>query len=85
MNYHWNVTIPSDKALINIQNYDLTNTEKVFEANMKLERKNLRSLSLITSWLSLPFTAVKIVSLIYWQATKLFFKRIPFVNYQKPE
>lgn len=84
MNYHWNVTIPSKKAFVNIQNFNLSNTEKIFEANMKLEKKTLSSLTLITSWLSLPFTAIKIVSLIYWQATKLFLKRIPFVNYQKP-
>ena len=83
MNYHWNVTVPDKKAFVNIKNYDLTNTYKIFEANMKLEKKSLNSLLLVKSWLSLPFTAIKIVSLIYWQAAKLFIKRIPFVNHQK--
>jgi DUF1365 family protein len=83
MNYHWNATVPNKKAFVNIQNFDLSNTTKVFEANMKLEKKSINSMTLLASWLSLPFTAIKIVSLIYWQAAKLFIKRIPFVNYQK--
>ena len=80
MNYHWNVSAPSSKAFINIQNFNHSNTEKVFEANMVLTKQSLSVLSLLKSWLSLPFTAVKIVSLIYWQATKLLLKRVPIVD-----
>lgn len=83
MNYHWHVTTPGNKANVNIKNYDLSNKHKIFEANMILEKQLLSSLPIIKSWVSLPFTVIKIVTLIYWQAAKIFIKRIPFVNYQK--
>ena len=80
MNYHWNVTHPSEKLFINIKNMTLESQEKVFEANMKLTKQPLKTLTLVKSWLSLPFTIIKIVSLIYWQALRLFIKRIPIVD-----
>ncbi len=83
MNYRWHVTKPNKKAYVNIQNIDNETNNKVFEANMKLEKQPLSSLPIIKSWMSLPFTVIKIVTLIYWQALKIFLKRIPFVHYQK--
>jgi len=83
MNYHWHVSTPSNKAFINIQNFNHDNTEKVFEANMTLTKQPLNVLSLLISWLSLPFTVLKTVSLIYWQAVKLLLKGIPLVD-KKP-
>lgn len=80
INYHWNINRPKEKILINIQNLTLDSNEKVFEANMKLTKQPLKVLTLVKSWLSLPFTIIKIVSLIYWQAIRLFIKRIPIVD-----
>jgi len=84
MNYQWLIKHSPENFLINIQNFTSTptpnNGEKVFEANMTLSKQQLKSLTLIKSWLSLPFTVVKIVSLIYWQALKLFIKKIPIVD-----
>ena len=83
INYHWNINRPSEKLFINIQNFTQDTNEKVFEANMKLTKRPLKTLSLIKSWLSLPFTIIKIVTLIYWQAIKLFIKRVPIVDKAK--
>jgi len=80
MNYHWHVSQPSSKAHVNIQNFDKDNTEKIFEANMTLTKQPLSTLSFIKSWMSLPFTIVKTVTLIYWQAAKLLLKRVPIVD-----
>lgn len=80
MNYHWHINSPSKKVFINIQNFTLDTHEKVFEANMKLTKRPLKTFSLIKSWLTMPFTIVRIVTLIYWQATKLYLKRIPIVD-----
>jgi len=84
MNYHWLIKHSPDDFLINIQNFTpisvANKAEKVFEANMILSKQQLKSFALIKSWLSLPFTVVKIVSLIYWQALKLFIKKIPIVD-----
>lgn len=83
MNYHWNVNRPDNNLHINIQNFTPDNSSKVFEANMSLRKKPLKTLTLLKSWLSLPFTIIKIVSLIYWQALKLLIKRIPIVDKAK--
>lgn len=83
MNYHWHISHPSEKILVNIQNFTPDNSEKVFEVNMKLTKQPLKSLTLIKSWLCLPFTIVKVVTLIYWQALQLFIKKIPIVDKEK--
>jgi len=83
MNYHWQINRPAESLLVNIQNFTQNTNEKVFEANMKLTKKPLKTFTLIKSWLSLPFTIIKIVTLIYWQATKLLIKRVPIVDKAK--
>lgn len=83
MNYHWRISYPSDEVLVNIQNFTPNNSEKIFEVHMKLTKRPLKTFTLIKSWLSLPFTIIKIVTLIYWQAAKLFIKKIPIVDKAK--
>jgi len=83
MKYKWRVSEPLEKVNISIANHFEETEAAVFDAHLTLRKTPLTSLNLIKSWISLPLMVFKIVTLIYWQALKLFIKRVPFVPYSK--
>ena len=56
---------------------------KLFEASLILKKKAFSKRNLFHIWASIPIMTGKIVIGIYWQALKLFIKKIPFIGYQK--
>jgi DUF1365 family protein len=78
MDYHWQITPPDRKALVHIENHQ---THKVFDATLILKKQALNAKQLRATLVSLPSMTLKIVLSIYWQALKLFIKRVPFVSH----
>ena len=79
MNYHWVSTAPSENLLVHMENHsDQQGPGCHMDATLNLKRhawtKQLLHRHL---WLA-PWSALKVPLAIYWQALKLWLKRVPY-------
>ena len=70
----------SDQCVIHIESYGESET-KVFDATLSLRRKPLIQSQLNRVLLKTPAQTASVAIGIYWQALKLFLKRIPFYKH----
>lgn len=78
MKYIWRVMAPADKVRVGIEN---RSEQKLFDANLSLDKQQMSAKSLRAMLISFPFMTLRIVQGIYWQALKLFIKRVPFIGH----
>ncbi|MCL1138790.1 DUF1365 domain-containing protein [Shewanella pneumatophori] len=78
MKYIWRVMPPADKVRVGIEN---RSEKKLFDANLCLDKQQMSAKNLRAMLISFPFMTLRIVQGIYWQALKLFIKRVPFIGH----
>lgn len=81
MQYDWFCSSPGDSLSIRIDNY--LGNEKVFHASMGLKRETLSRKSIKKVLRHFPVMSLKVVLAIYWQALRLFVKRVPYLGKDK--
>jgi len=83
MQYDWRFSTPDEALSVHMENYQ--HDKKVFDATLKLKKRKITSKNLAMALIQFPFVTMKIVFAIYYQALRLWLKRIPFVNHSQVE
>jgi DUF1365 family protein len=81
IDYDWRFTMPGD--VLNVHMEDLKEGRKIFDATLTLERRDIGAASLAHALIAFPVMTAKVVGGIYWQALRLWLKRVPFHTHPK--
>ena len=76
LSYDWRFSQPSARLSVHME--DLQDDRKIFDATLTLQRREISSAALAHALLAFPFITARVVGAIYWQALRLWLKRIPF-------
>jgi len=81
MQYDWRFSKPAKKLSVYMQNFQAD--RKVFDTTLLLKAKPINAFNLAKALIRFPFMTWQIVWGIYWQALRLWLKKIPFYTNPK--
>ena len=79
--YDWHFQDPGNSLFIHMVNYK--EQTKYFEAILKMKRHEISGSSLAWVLLRFPAMTIKVLSMIYWQAFRLWLKKTPYYDHPK--
>lgn len=89
MDYRWVIKTPSEQLFVHLENIahkslieskNITSGDKVFDATMVMQMHSMTKASLRKILIMHPAMTVATVLKIYWQALKIWFKKIPYIS-----
>ena len=81
MRYDWRFSAPESGLYVHMENR--RDGRSVFDATLNLTREPITSASLARALVSFPLMTAQVITLIHWQALRLWVKRAPF--YTNPD
>ncbi|MET0355663.1 MAG: DUF1365 domain-containing protein [Cellvibrio sp.] len=81
MDYHWHSSTPGKTLALHLENWQ--GQQKIMDATMTLAHESITPSSLNKILIRFPWMTVKIIMAIYWQALKLWWKRVPIFDHAK--
>lgn len=76
LTYDWRFSRPGERLTVHMENFD--GGGKLFDATLDLRRRAITPAALAAALLRFPCMSASVVGAIYWQALRLWLKRIPF-------
>jgi DUF1365 family protein len=76
LEFHFRLHLPDENLRVFIDDYDAEG--KVLVSTLTGKRRELTLVNLAKFTAKFPFITLKVISLIHWQALRLWLKRVPF-------
>jgi uncharacterized protein len=76
LGYDWRFSAPGPQLVVHMRNLD-GDGAPLFDATLTLNRRDIDGTSLAAALLRFPFASLRVLAAIYWQALRLWTKRVP--------